>query len=175
MKEIKMSSENSKNSYNKMGFYFFLFTIGFSCLWASYFLIFNNRIDLGEYQKNQEAEQQGQALGDLWVSSKELIAKGSKVYKAQCALCHGVSGLGDGTPGLVPPPRNLVEGKWVQGGSSKAMYITLQKGISGTSMASFQHLPKADRWAVIHYVRSITKNKVPDDEKELEEFAKKAN
>ena len=32
---------------------------------------------------------------------------GQSVYAAQCASCHGSSGLGDGNPKLVPPPRNF--------------------------------------------------------------------
>lgn len=173
-----MNSKSSpkKNSYNKVGFYFFLATIGFSCLWAGYFLAFENTVDLGEYKNLavQTATPTNIDQDKLWVSTEELIAHGTKVYKSQCALCHGAKGLGDGTPGLVPPPRNLVEGKWKLGGSSKALFTTLQKGIAGTSMVSFKHLSKVDRWALVHYTRSITKNKVPDDKKELEEFASQA-
>ena len=169
----------SLNFYNKLGFYFFLVTIGFSSLWAMYFLLVQNRIDLSEYSDQNLLQAQIEGLSEEeqarpWVSTANLISHGTKVYKTQCALCHGPKGLGDGTPGLIPPPRNLVEGKWRQGGSSKAMFITLQKGITGSSMVSFKHLPKIDRWALVHYVRSITNNKVSDDEKELEEFASQA-
>ena len=174
-KEIK----NLKNTYNKQGFYFFMAVVVFSSVWASYFIIFNNKIDLGEYA-NQAAESpmtdefSPEELERPWISTSALVAHGNKVYQAQCALCHGAKGLGDGTPGLIPPPRNLVEGKWVQGGSSKELFITLEKGIEGSSMVSFKHLPKLDRWALVHYVRSITNNKVADNEKELEDFAKQA-
>ena len=174
-------NEVSKNFYNKWGFYFFLTTLSFSCLWAVYFLIVKNTIDLGEYdgQTRQTQVTLSESLSSEeqakpWISTKNLIAHGNKVYKVQCALCHGAKGLGDGTPGLIPPPRNLVEGKWKLGGRSKVLFITLQKGIEGSSMVSFKHLPKIDRWAVVHYIRSITKNRVPDNEKELEEFAAQA-
>lgn len=169
----------SKNSHNRLGFYFFLATLGFSCLWASWFLFVNNSIDLGEYEGLPKTTAEPEGLNPEekampWKSTENLIAHGHKVYKAQCALCHGAKGLGDGTPGLIPPPRNLVEGKWSRGGSSQALFITLQEGIEGSSMVSFKHLPKIDRWAVVHYVRSITNNKAPDDEKKLEEFAGQA-
>jgi len=42
-------NEVSKNFYNKWGFYFFLITLSFSCLWAMYFLVVKNTMDLGEY------------------------------------------------------------------------------------------------------------------------------
>lgn len=174
-----MSTDKSKNSYNTWGFYFFIGTIVFSSLWAVFFLVFENSIDLGEYTQQQAQNDQAESWtseekAKPWITTDRLIAYGRKVYKAQCALCHGAEGLGDGTPGLIPPPRNLVEGKWKLGGSSKALFVTLQKGMEGTSMVSFKHLPKQDRWALVHYIRSITKNKVPDDAKELEEFAVKA-
>ena len=194
-----MNTKKSKDFYNKQGFYIFLGTIIFSSLWALFFIFFKNSIDLGEQGPQEESQnqtelakgadqnkqakiiqankkesaEQGEAQQEskLWISTESLIAHGNKVYQAQCALCHGAKGLGDGTPGLVPPPRNLVEGKWTQGGSSKALFLTLQKGIEGSSMVSFKHLPKRDLWALVHYIRSLTKNKVPDDPKELEAFA----
>ena len=174
-----MNKPVSNPPYNKLGFYLFISTIVFSSLWASYFLVVKNKIDLGEYadsvtEKKETGGVSAEETAKPWVSSESLVAYGSQVYQAQCAVCHGAKGLGDGTPGLVPPPRNLVEGKWAQGGSSKALFITLQKGIEGSSMVSFKHLPQLDRWALVHYIRSITKNKAIDDEKELEEFAKQA-
>ena len=132
-------------------------------------------MELGEYDKTEPSLSLPEALSQEemdrpWISTEWLIAQGKKVYAVQCALCHGPKGLGDGNPALIPPPRNLVEGDWQKGGSSKELFLTFEKGIEGTSMASFKHLSKLDRWALVHYVRSITDNKVPDDPKELEEF-----
>ena len=168
----------AKDHHNKLGFLVFLLTLFFSCAWVSYFLFLNNKIDLSELSESPELpapeglteEEQSRP----WISSQNLISHGSKVYQAQCALCHGAKGLGDGTPGLIPPPRNLVEGKWRIGGTPQALFSTLQNGIEGGSMVSFKHLPKLDRWALVHYVRSITQNKISYSEEELEEFAKTA-
>lgn len=167
----------TKSPYNLFGFYSFLFTIVFSSAWVIYFLLIQNSIDLGELddtsaQTSKVASLSSQDQTKPWVFTEAFVTHGSKIYKAQCALCHGAKGLGDGTPGLVPPPRNLVKGKWTQGGSSKALFVTLQKGIAGSAMVSFKHLPVVDRWALVHYIRAITKNKIPDNIKELEEFAK---
>ena len=41
-------------------------------------------------------------------------------------------------------------------------------------MAAFAHIPKNDRWAMVHFIRSISKNKVNDEDAEVEEFAKTA-
>ena len=111
-----------------------------------------------------------------WISNPSLVAQGDKLYQTYCWSCHGKTGAGDGPAGgaLKPPPRNLIEGDWQKGGSSKALYNTLTKGLEGTSMVSFSYLSQEDRWALVHYIRSITQNKVKDDLKKLEEFGKTA-
>lgn len=165
-------SNNLDSSYNKKGLLFLIGTIGVGLLFIGYLSIFKMEIDLKEQVPD---EPEGVVIAEPWISTDLLLEKGKTLYKAQCALCHGVKGLGDGSPGLVPPPRNLVEGKWRTGsGSSEHLFIVLTDGISGSSMVPFKHIPKVDRWALVHYVRSITKNKVKDDPKKLEEFAKKA-
>ena len=173
-------NKNFKDSYNKIGFYIFVSVIFFSSLWGGYFAFLNNQIDLAEISdSNQQEELAPEELATEeqtrpWITTANLVTHGSKIYQAQCALCHGAKGLGDGTPGLVPPPRNLVEGKWKIGGTPQALFSTLQNGIEGGSMVSFKHLPKIDRWALVHYILSITKNKTAYNEQELEEFAKTA-
>ena len=177
-----MSTHNKtfKDSYNKIGFYIFVSVMFFSSLWGLYFAFFNNQIDLAEISdSNQQEELDPEDLtaeeqARPWITTANLVTHGSKIYQAQCALCHGAKGLGDGTPGLAPPPRNLVEGKWKIGGTPQALFRTLQNGIEGGSMVSFKHLPKIDRWALVHYILSITKDKTVYNEQELEEFAKTA-
>jgi len=111
-----------------------------------------------------------------WVENEQVAKYGQKVYQANCAVCHGKSGMGDGAAGaaLNPPPRDLVEGKWTVGGTSEELFTTITKGIDGTSMAAFGHIELADRWAIVQYVRSITKNKGKDNASKLEAFASAA-
>ena len=169
---------NKHTSHNKYGLLLLLATTAFSVVWITWLFFFKGSIDLGEFEEEQAGEAQSALTEEEqsrpWIASEGLIDHGFSLYKTHCALCHGPKGLGDGTPGLVPPPRNLVEGKWKLGGSAQALFITLQKGIEGTSMISYKHLPKVDRWALVHYIQSITKNKVTDDTKKLEEFGKTA-
>jgi len=179
MNEDNKNPTVSNNSYNKLGFSFFIITMCFSSLWAVYFLLSHNKIDLAEGADSAQEELVPEGLtteeqSRPWITTAGLISHGSKVYQAQCALCHGAKGLGDGTPGLVPPPRNLVEGKWTMGGTPQGLFITLQNGIEGGSMVSFKHLPQLDRWALVHYIRSITENKTAFNDQELEDFAKQA-
>lgn len=175
----------TSDSYNKGGFIAFLFAVFFSLAFMFYIAFFNG-IDLKEVKAQKAAAEAaaGEKVVDVskvtnpWVSSDDLIANGKKVYGTYCAMCHGEKGLGDGAAGasLSPKPRNFVEGKWKMGGKTKDLYMVLQNGIPGSSMVSFKaSIKPIDRWSLVHYIRSITQNKVPDDEKALEAFAKTAD
>jgi len=93
------------------------------------------------------------------VSSPDALAKGRDLYKANCASCHGDNGQGDGPAGLFmnPRPRNFqVLTGWTNGPKISEMYKTLEEGIVRNGMASYNYLPPADRFALIHYVQTFT-------------------
>lgn len=181
---------NSNDTYNKGGFIAFLFSIFFCLAFFVYIAFIHPGIDLKEVEE-QAATQADQVLADAgvkpkaadmskiekpWIEDEGVVAHGVAVYKNNCAVCHGSDGKGDGPAGaaLQPPPRNLVEGKWKKGGTSIELFTSIQKGLEGTSMAAFGHLPVPDRWALVQYIRSITKDKPADDVAKLEAFAKTA-
>ncbi|MBX3022947.1 MAG: cytochrome c [Bdellovibrionales bacterium] len=92
-------------------------------------------------------------------SSPELITKGQAVYKANCAVCHGDTGDGNGPAGsaLQPKARNFISEKFKFGSKPEQVFKLIATGSKNTSMASFQHLPEPDRWAVTYYVLSLKK------------------
>lgn len=181
---------SSSDPYNRGGFYAFIFSMAFSLCFFVYVAIIYPGINMREVPDAPAAGDASQAaatgapaevdiskVNNPWVSSEDMIAHGKKVFQNNCAICHGAGGLGDGPAGksLVPPPRNLVEGKWKRGTGMEAdLFTTIQKGLEGTSMAPFGHLPLPDRWSLVHFIHSITKNKKNMDPKKLEEFAKTA-
>lgn len=176
------------DSYNRGGFIAFLFSMTFSLAFFAYLGFMHPGVDLKEVP--EEAQTTGAAVAGQeaappvdvtkiekpWEPNEALIAHGAAVFKTNCSACHGNTGAGDGPAGaaLVPPARNLIEGKWKQGGDSASLFKTLQTGIPGSSMAPFKHLPKTDRWALVQWIRSITQNKIPDDAAKLEAFAQTA-
>lgn len=182
--------QKQEDTYNRAGFRAFIFAMSFSLIFMAYIAFFSKGIDLREIPKEVAAEQtqaEGGAAAPAqavdvskvenpWVSSEDLISHGNKVFQTNCAICHGATGHGDGAAGaaLNPPPRNLVQGKWTVGGDSMSLFHTIEKGIPGTSMASFGHLPVIDRWSIVHFIHSITENKVADDAAKLEAFGKTA-
>lgn len=176
-----------KDSYNRGGFIAFIFSMVFSLVFFVYVTFMHPGINLKEIPEAPKAgaeaagTEQTKAVDiskveKLWVENPDVAAYGGKIYANNCAVCHGPKGLGDGPAGasLIPKPRNLVQGQWKVGGDSISLFKTLQNGIPGSSMASFGHLPVADRWALVQFIRSITENKVKDDPAKLEAFAKTA-
>ena len=174
---------SNNDEHNRGGFLTLIFSVVFCLVFFVYISFIHPGVDLKEVSEeamNPEAAAPAVDLAKIekpWIENADLVAHGQKVYKTNCAICHGDGGLGNGAAGaaLVPPPRNLVEGKWKVGGSSVALYKTLQQGIAGGSMASFKHLPVVDRWAMVQFIRSITQNKVEDNASELEAFASSAD
>ncbi len=100
---------------------------------------------------------EAQAAGD--------VARGKQVYEARCALCHGVSGKGDGPAAerLLPKPRDFTAGKYKirstpsgQLPTDQDLFDVISRGMPGTSMPAWaQALPDKDRWALVAYVKSF--------------------
>ena len=86
----------------------------------------------------------------------ELIQKGKELYTANCASCHNETGAGGGPAavGLNPAPRNFTSPDgWKNGKTISAIYTTLEEGISGSAMISYNFLTPQERISIAHYLR----------------------
>jgi len=105
------------------------------------------------------------------VSTPDLLQKGKELFNANCSSCHGDNGEGNGSASVTlnPKPRNFhsLQG-WTNGSKISQIYKTLQEGITKNGMASFSYLPPADRFAMIHYVRSFATGYPVDRPQELQ-------
>jgi mono/diheme cytochrome c family protein len=175
-----------QNDYNKGGMIAFAFSMVFTLSFFVYVSFIHKGVDLKEVADVQPGAEQTvagndaaaagpkkianiESVKDAWISTPELVDHGAAAFSTTCAMCHGPKGMGDGPAGaaLNPKPRNLVEGKWKKGGTSLGLFDVVTHGLPGTSMAPFGHLPVNERWALVHYIRSITQNKVADNDAEL--------
>jgi len=88
----------------------------------------------------------------VW-DAKDLLARGEKVYAANCVACHQASGKG--VTGAFPA---LDGSKVVNGAKADQMALVLN-GKAGTAMASFKQLSDTDLAAVLSYTRNSWGNK----------------
>jgi mono/diheme cytochrome c family protein len=108
-------------------------------------------------------------------SSPEQVAKGRELYTTNCGSCHGNEGKGDGiaAASMNPKPRNFtVLDGWKNGFKPGQIYKTLQEGIIATGMPAFANITPEDRFAIIHFIRSINAGIPPATADELAELDK---
>ncbi len=87
----------------------------------------------------------------------ELAQKGKASFEMNCASCHGPGGAGDGAAAaaLNPKPRNLATAPLKGGDKPGQIFATLGKGVPGTAMIAFTHLPEEERWALAYHVAGL--------------------
>ena len=166
-----------KDFHNKGGLLALLASIGFVFIFFFYIVYINSGVDLAENVTDPAVP--GEIQFDLasvekaWINSDDVVKAGAKLYKQNCALCHGANG---DLVGGIPNARNLVVGDWKAGGTLIDHYKVLQNGIAGTQMVSFKaQLNAKERWALVQFVESITKNKSKDKPEDVEAFAQTAD
>jgi cytochrome c oxidase cbb3-type subunit 3 len=81
-------------------------------------------------------------------TSPEHEQAGAKLFRSQCAGCHGPDGTGTGAG------PNLASGTFVHGGSDEALFGTISKGVPGTSMPAFS-FSGLQIWELVTHVRSL--------------------
>ena len=131
----------------------------------------------GAYHED-EAFWTGRA-GDDWVTGspaaggEELLARGQERFGIYCAVCHGVSGRGDGpihqratklaTEGLANwvPPSSLLD-DLVRNRPDGHIFNTISYGIRNMPAYGPQIDP-ADRWAIVAWVRELQSGRVVDE------------
>ncbi len=88
----------------------------------------------------------------------EAIAAGGRVFRENCASCHGerADGHGPAARGLVPPPANFRDGPVLAQHSDAYLFYRVTTGKPGTAMPSFHGaLGDTEKWQVIAYLRSL--------------------
>jgi len=99
-------------------------------------------------------------------NSAASISLGKRTYERQCQACHGVLGDGNGEAAylLYPRPRDFTAGQyrlvstWDGVPTDEDLYRTISRGMPGSAMASWAHLPEETRWGLVHYVKSLSKH-----------------
>ncbi len=88
------------------------------------------------------------------------LVSGAKVYKEQCATCHGLPGEPKGTiaMGMYPAPPQLFHGTGVTDDDAWESYWKVENGIRMTGMPGFKgQLTETKIWQVIVLVKNADK------------------
>jgi len=101
-------------------------------------------------------------------ASPELMELGKVVYTKQCAACHGADGRGEGLAAylLYPKPRDFIGARyrlistWEGVPSDEDLFRTISRGMPGSAMPSWYHLPERTRWALVHYVKAFAEEPI---------------
>ncbi len=94
-----------------------------------------------------------------------LLETGRTAYRKHCGACHGESGDGEGEAAylLYPRPRDFTRGEyrlvstWEGVPTDEDLFRTISRGMPGSAMPSWAHLPEETRWGLVHYVKSLAR------------------
>ena len=88
--------------------------------------------------------------------SNKIVADAKKMAEANCVACHGAKGVGDGAAAAALPvkPANWTTPA-VQGETDGELFWKISNGRG--PMPPWKHLAEKDRWALVHYIRTLKK------------------
>ena len=145
-------------------------------IWAVVYLFYYDITGIGEtqleeYHSELAAAEQKYGGGDsgseaeieiALMSSAEDIAEGEKIYKMNCASCHGQTGEG----GVGP---NLGDKFWKHGGDFKSIANTIIRGVPEKGMIAWEPILKTKKIVqVTAYIDQKLRNTNPPNGKEPE-------
>ncbi len=107
----------------------------------------------GEWKAPKESDQVTNPLK----GNDDAVKAGKKLYRQQCAICHGDTGKGDGVAGMTlnPRPASFLSER-VQNESDGAIFWKMTNG--NPPMAAYKDIfTEEQRWQLVNYIRSLSK------------------
>jgi len=96
----------------------------------------------------QQAPPRAKLLSNPFEGQDPARRAGAKLFARECAACHGPEGIGM----RKAPPLNHAD---VHEAPPGALFWVLRNGSLKRGMPSFAHLPEAQRWQIIVYVKTL--------------------
>ncbi len=119
-------------------------------------LAYTGQQEEGDPGTKWEVPEEAEAKPNPLPSTADVLAEGSALYKKNCEMCHGATGKGDGpaTQFVKPAPHDItapeVQSEMTDGG------IFWKLTVGKKPMPPFgKKLSDNERWALVHYVRSL--------------------
>jgi mono/diheme cytochrome c family protein len=99
------------------------------------------------------------------MASAESIEKGKALYldpnKGNCIFCHGETGTGNeaNMPRLRRKPADLTNKERMSAQTDGELFWKITKGITGIMPGREKKMTEEERWHVVNYVRTLSKDK----------------
>ncbi len=114
-------------------------------------------------QMDFTAYAEGYEASDAWsnpiAATEANVAEGKRLYDINCQHCHGKKGKNDGgvikSGKYAPPPWDGYEADYIKELSDGKAFHTITYG-KGNMGAHGNVLTPAERWKVVHYIRSLS-------------------
>ena len=101
-------------------------------------------------------------FGDARTAPPNIVAAGKALYegKGRCALCHGISGKGDGPAAHrhpLHPPRDFTNCAFQEKRKDGELFWMMKYGIPGTETQGLipEVLSEEEGWKIVAYVRTF--------------------
>jgi mono/diheme cytochrome c family protein len=96
----------------------------------------------------EQAPAKARGMTNPFAGEERASRAGEKLFRRECAECHGVDAAGGGKapPLKVPVATNAPPG---------AIFWVLRNGSLYRGMPSFAHIPEPQRWQIVTYLESL--------------------
>jgi len=117
-----------------------------------------------------QSEVESRPIDEQTAPENAVLKRGAKLFANQCAICHGDRGDGQGKFAYLmnPRPRDFHAGKFKISTTANMipsdgdLFRTISRGMPGSAMPPWGHLPESDIDALVQYVRDIHIRAVSD-------------
>jgi mono/diheme cytochrome c family protein len=86
----------------------------------------------------------------------ETVERGGTLFQANCAICHGTRGLGDGPQAFLLQPRPVNLQLHVPQHAAGEVAYWISEGVAGTGMPAWKEtLSETQRWEIVRFLYAL--------------------
>jgi len=90
----------------------------------------------------------------------ETVERGRALFQANCAICHGPRGLGDGPQAFLLQPRPVNLQLHVPQHAQGEIHYWISEGVAGTGMPAWKEtLTDTQRWEIVRFLQALASGK----------------